>query len=176
MKIKPRGRFAAVGVFSLVLCAGFVGTGCERDNQSQTQPAAGGPQSLPTVKMKIGDRTFDVEVARTSDQQAIGLMKRDSMPENHGMIFVFDEERLLEFWMKDTRIPLDIMYLDSKGKIVSVSGMQPYDLTSVSSNVPAQYAIELNAGMVKKLGVKAGDVFDIPPGARSSDKSATTKP
>jgi len=163
-----------MAILSLALCTGLVATGCERDNPSQTQPAS--QHSLATVKMKIGDRTFDLEMARTSDEQATGLMKRDSMPENHGMIFIFQEERLLEFWMKDTRIPLDIMYLDAKGKVVSVAQMQPYDLSSVSSNVDAEYAIELNAGMVKKIGIKAGDVLDIPTAARSSGKPAATQP
>jgi uncharacterized membrane protein (UPF0127 family) len=175
MKALKYSPFAFLALLALI-SPGFLATGCERDTPSQTQPAPGGPQSLPAVKMKIGDRTFNIEVARTSDQQAIGLMKRDSMPEDHGMIFTFDEERLLEFWMKDTRIPLDIMYLDANGKVVSVSTMQPYDLTSVSSQVPAKYAIELNAGMVKKLGIKAGDAIDVSPALKGPNKPPTTKP
>ncbi len=169
------GRVMGVTVLSLVLTAGLAGPGCDRETATQPSTGAGGPQSLPTVKMKIGDRTFDIEVARTPQQHELGLMKRDSMPENHGMIFVFEDEHLLEFWMKDTRIPLDIMYLDADGKVVSVGQMQPYDLSTVSSQVPAQYAVELNAGMVKKLGIKAGQVLEIPAGARGP-KLATTRP
>src|SRR5579859_2243042 len=104
MKMKAFGR--GVIPLSLVLFAAIAVSGCDRNTPSQTQPAAGGgssgAQSLSTVKMKIGDRTFDIEVARTSEQHEIGLMKRDSMPENHGMIFVFPDEHMLEFWMKDT--------------------------------------------------------------------------
>ena len=177
-----KAHFRSVLALSLVLCGVIVVPGCDRKDTSQTQPTtvassgSNGPQSLPTVKMKIGDRTFDLEVAKTSEQQAIGLMKRDSMPENHGMIFVFEDEHMLEFWMKDTRIPLDIIYTDGTGKVVWVQTMQPYDLSTVSSQVPAQYAIELNAGMGKKLGIKIGDVLDIPPGARSPNKPAETQP
>ncbi|HEY8747237.1 MAG TPA: DUF192 domain-containing protein [Tepidisphaeraceae bacterium] len=167
--------FAVVAALSFVLAGGLGGLGCERDNSSQTQPSTGA-QSLPTVKMKIGNRTFDLEVAKTSEQQALGLMKRDSMPQDHGMIFTFAEERMLEFWMKDTRIPLDIIYLDARGKVVSVSQMRAYDLTSISSEIPAQYAIELNAGLVKQVGIKSGDVLDIPAPARSSDKPPTSQP
>jgi len=177
----PKREFrltSAVLTLCLFLAASLVAVGCDQPGQSQTQPAnnGSGAQSLPTVKMKIGTQTFDLEIARTSEQQALGLMKRDSMPRDHGMIFVFPEERMLEFWMKDTRIPLDIMYLDSKGKVVSVSQMQPYDLTSVSSEVPAQYAIELNAGMVKQAGIKSHDILDIPAAARSSNVHPTSKP
>ena len=177
-----KAHFRSVLALSLVLCGVIVVTGCDRKDSSQTQPTtvasagSNGPQSLPTVKMKIGDRTFDLEVARTSEQHEIGLMKRDSMPEDHGMIFVFEDEHMLEFWMKDTRIPLDILYLDSAGKVVSVAQMQPYDLSTVSSQVEAQYAIELNAGMIKKLGIKSGQVLDIPQSARSVKKPAATQP
>jgi uncharacterized membrane protein (UPF0127 family) len=175
MKIPAIRSIAAVATLLLLFGGSVGGLGCERSNSSQTQPSTGA-QSLPAVKMKIGDRTFDLEVARTSDQQATGLMKRDSMPQDHGMIFVFAEERLLEFWMKDTRIPLDIIYLDANGKVVSVAQMRPYDLTTISSEVAAQYAIELNAGMVKQAGIKSGQVLDIPASARSSDKPATSQP
>jgi uncharacterized membrane protein (UPF0127 family) len=177
-----KARFSSILVSSLVLSGAIVPAGCDRNGTSQTQPttaasgSSNGAQSLPTVKMKIADRTFDLEVARTSEQQATGLMKRDSMPENHGMIFVFEDEHMLEFWMKDTRIPLDIIYLDGQAKVVWVQTMQPYDQSTVSSQVPAQYAIELNAGLVKKLGIKTGDVLDIPPAARSPNRPAATQP
>lgn len=136
--------------------------GCEEQQQGTTQPSA-----LPTVPMKIGSRSFELEVARTSQEQERGLMKRDSMPQNHGMIFVFPDERVLEFWMKDTRFALDILFVDGKGKVVSIFQMKPYDLTTTSSEKPAQYAIELNAGAAKDAGVKVGDVLDIPAEARA---------
>ena len=136
--------------------------GCEEQQQGTTQPSA-----LPTVPMKIGSRNFELEVARTSQEQERGLMKRDSMPQNHGMIFVFPDERVLEFWMKDTRFALDILFVDGNGKVVSMFQMKPYDLTTTSSEKPAQYAIELNAGVAKSTGVKVGDVLDIPADARA---------
>lgn len=136
--------------------------GCDQSNVS-TQPA-----ELPTVKMKIGSRTFELEVARTSEQQETGLMKRDSMPADHGMIFVFSRPEVQSFWMKDTRIPLDILFLDGGGTIVSGGTMKPYDLNSTSSMVPAQYAIELNAGAVKDAGVKVGDRLTVPAGAQAN--------
>ena len=175
MKSQPTRPVRILCSFFLAFCGVISVTGCDK-NTPTTQSSGAGKnegQSLPTVPMKIGDRTFDIEVAKTPQQHEIGLMKRDSMPENHGMIFVFDDEHMLEFWMKDTRIPLDIMYLDASGKVVSVATMRPYDLTSISSLVPAQYAIELNAGMVAKLGIRAGQVIDIPAPARGPKTPAT---
>lgn len=127
------------------------------------------PDGLPTVDMKIGTRTFVIEVARTEAQQEKGLMKRDSMPADHGMIFPFKEERVLGFWMKDTRFPLDIIFADSKGKVVSIHQMEAYDESNTSSDVPARYAIELNKGAANDAGVKVGDLLDIPPAARAKD-------
>src|SRR5581483_8429908 len=82
------------------------------------------PAGLPVVRMKIGSQTFNLEVARTEAQQEKGLMKRDSMPADHGMIFVFPEELERSFWMKNTRFPMDILFLNSAGKIVSIHQMR----------------------------------------------------
>jgi len=126
----------------------------------------GGPSSgLRVVPMTIGNSKFNLEVADTPETQEKGLMKRDSMPSDHGMLFVFDKAAKRNFWMKNTRIPLDIIYLDETGKVVSIKQMKPYDQTGVSSDFPAKYAIELNAGAASKAGVKVGTVLNIPPEA-----------
>ena len=128
-----------------------------------------GPNSgLPTIDMEVGSKTYTLEIANTDATRQRGLMERDAMPADHGMIFVFPEERDLGFWMKNTRIPLDIIYLDTGGQVVSVHQMKPYDRTNVPSAGPAKYAIELNLGQVKTTGVKAGDVLNIPANARQA--------
>ena len=128
-----------------------------------------GPNSgLATVDMQVGSRTYTLEVANTDASRQKGLMERDSVPEDRGMIFVFPEERELAFWMKNTRIPLDIIYLNSGGQVVSVHQMKPYDRTSVPSARDAKYAIELNLGQAAKAGVKPGDVLNIPASARQA--------
>lgn len=127
-----------------------------------------GPQNgLATVPMKIGSETFTLEIANTDASREHGLMARDSMPPDHGMIFVFDEAKELNFWMKNTRIPLDILYLDAGGQVVSIHQMKPYDTrTETRSARPAKYAIELNVGRAAAVGVKPGDVLEIPASAR----------
>jgi len=131
------------------------------------QPRSNG-SGLRTVKMQIGRKTFTLEIADTYDSRTYGLMQRDSMPSDHGMIFVFPDEQPLAFWMKNTRIPLDIIYANSAGKVVSILQMKPYDLNTYPSDAPAQYAIELNAGAAAAAGVKAGDMLIIPPESRSA--------
>jgi len=127
----------------------------------------GGESSgLATVQMQIGTKRFTLEVADTDVARARGLMHRDSMPKLHGMIFVFARAEPQAFWMKHTRIPLDIIYLDAAGKVVSLHQMKPYDLNPTPSAGPAKYAIELNKGMAAEAGVKVGDVLVVPKEAR----------
>ena len=109
----------------------------------------------------LGGKTFSVEIADTQQEHALGLMYRDSMPADHGMIFLFPNEAPRSFWMKNTRIPLDIMYFDKDLKLVSISAGTPpcrvSNCPSYPSKAPAQYVLELNAGVASSLGVKVGD-------------------
>ena len=129
-----------------------------------TQPAstAGSESRLPTTRMAIGKESFNLEIAYRPEDQETGLMHRKSMSADHGMIFVFPAERNLTFWMKNTLIPLDIIYADRGGRVVSVKNMKPLDETGVPSDGPVMYAIELNAGAAARVGVKAGDQLAIP--------------
>ena len=127
-------------------------------------PASG----LPTVKMQIGNKSFELEVANTEDARHTGLMQRDSMPSDHGMIFTFHDERGWSFYMKNTRIPLDIIFADANGRVVSIQQMKPYDLTTISPEVPVKYAIELNKGAAAKAGAKVGDKLSIPNSAKEA--------
>ena len=121
---------------------------------------------LRTVSMTIGSKQFTLEVADSMAAQEHGLMQRDSMPTLHGMIFVFADETEHNFYMKNTRIPLDILFLAHDGRIISMATMQPYDLSLTPSGGPAKYAIELNAGAIKEAGVRPGQVLDVPADAR----------
>jgi uncharacterized membrane protein (UPF0127 family) len=96
-------------------------------------------------------------------------MRRDSMPADHGMIFVFGEEEPRGFWMRNTRIPLDIVFIDHTGKVVSVKQMKAFDLNTTPSDGPAQYAIELNLGAASAAGVTPGMNLTLPPGLSSKD-------
>jgi len=112
--------------------------------------------------MKIGNANFILEIAADQASQERGLMYRTLMPADHGMIFVFPTEAMQSFWMENTLIPLDIIFLDATGRVVSVQTMKPKDLNTTSSIEPSKYAIEINAGAAAASGVKVGDVLVVP--------------
>lgn len=117
---------------------------------------------LRTMEVTLGDRVFTLEVADNDASRRKGLMDRRSMPEDHGMLFVFEYSDVLSFWMKNTYIPLDIIYLDRFGTIVAIRQMKPLDETGVSSDKAARFAIELNAGMAQKSRIQEGDKVVLP--------------
>lgn len=117
----------------------------------------------PYVVLK-GER-FTVELADTGEKQALGLMFRDHLADDHGMLFRFPGEAMRSFWMKNTRIPLDIFYFDSNRQLVSVAeNAQPcrsQRCPPYPSAAPARYVLELRAGKAAELGVRPGDVLEL---------------
>ena len=101
---------------------------------------------------------FDIEIAETEYETQTGLMYRKSMKTNRGMLFVQPTEALQYFYMKNTEIPLDIIYINSGMKIVSFQkNAQPFNENTLPSNVPAKYVLEINAGLSDQLGLQVGD-------------------
>jgi len=126
---------------------------------------------LGTFRATIKGRPFELWIADSLDEQEKGLMFVTSdqmapLPDGaqRGMIFVFDHEQSLNFWMKNTIIPLDIAYLDSKGVVVATYTMAPLDerLGQYPSRSPARMAIEVNANVWSDVGLSAGDQIEIP--------------
>jgi uncharacterized protein len=143
---------------SLFLITGW-DIGCDKG------PPADSVVLLPTTTMQIGGQTFVLEKAITAGEQMTGLMRRDSMAPDHGMIFIYTQEQPQRYWNKNVRFPLDNLFLDHNGKIVSIQHMEPFDETG-TNEVMGQYVIELNAGIPAKLGVKEGDTLQIPADAK----------
>ncbi len=117
---------------------------------------------LPTVDLKIGNSIYKVEVAKTPSQRRKGLMDRKTVPPGTGMLFVFENDRRLHFWMKDTLVPLSIAYIASDGTIKEIYAMEPESLDPVSSKHFVRYALELPLGAFAAEGVNPGDRIDIP--------------
>jgi len=109
------------------------------------------------TRIRVAGREVTVEVADTPDARSQGLMHRDSLPEDYGMLFVYPEEQILSFWMRNTRIPLDIAFIDRSGFILEIQHMEPHDDTSHASRQPAMYALELRSGWFEDHGVEPGD-------------------
>jgi len=104
--------------------------------------------------------TIDIEVANDDAEREQGLMYRDTMAENAGMLFLMDTEEPQTFWMKNTIISLDIVYADSERRIVSISkNCKPYSLDQIPSVKPALYVVEVNAGYTTQHGITDGDII-----------------
>jgi len=101
---------------------------------------------------------LDIEIAETDYETQTGLMYRNTMKEKHGMLFVFPDERIHSFYMKNTEIPLDILYIGADLKVKSIQeNTVPFDETGLSSKVPVQYVLEINAGLSQKWGLATND-------------------
>lgn len=108
------------------------------------------------MKIEIGDKEYNVEVARTEEEKVKGLQEKESLGEDEGMLFVYDEPQEIAFWMKDTAIPLDIVFMDEDGEVISVKQGQPYDETLLEED-GVMYVLEVN----QNSGIQPGDELDM---------------
>ena len=126
--------------------------------------AQSGPQSLPTIRLSIGIRYINAELAQTEEQREIGLMFRQALGTNDGMIFVFDRPGQQCFWMKNTLIPLDAAFIDDDGVVINIEQMAPQTLDNHCSEKPARYVLEMNDGWFAKRGIRPGQkIKGLPP-------------
>lgn len=124
-------------------------------------------QKLPTTTLtitKADGSTVEVvaEIAKKAEDRNHGYMERKVIPDGTGMIFVFEKDQILSFWMKNTPHPLSIAYIDSKGKIRNIYDMTPFSLSSIVSTVSVRYALEVPQGWYEKNNVKEGDYIILP--------------
>ena len=125
--------------------------------------SAGGPW------VELGGQRYVVEIADDDAERARGLMFRDAMADDRGMLFIHDSQQPLAYWMKNTRIPLDILYFDDARRLVSQRrGVPPCSLgdrcPNYPSGAPARYVLELNAGQAERLGLEDGAELRFGPG------------
>jgi uncharacterized protein len=118
---------------------------------------ASGATALPTVNLTINGQKVVAEVATTVQERATGLMNRFSLQQDHGMLFVFERAETLNFWMKNTFIPLSIAFIDANGRILNIEDMAPQTENTHPSKGPALYALEMRKGWFLERGIKAGD-------------------
>lgn len=128
-------------------------------------------ETIPvTIRTDTGDHVFDVETAITPEEQRRGLMFRESLPENGGMIFPFDFPRLASFWMRNTLIPLDMIFIRADGVITNIAReTEPYTLDSYYSSEPVIAVLEIDGGRAAELGIDAGDHVSWPDGPALSE-------
>ena len=138
----------ASAVLALFLCFSFSAAAEEKfDKQPLTVVTKGGKS-----------HAFTVELAVTPRQREQGLMNRSEMAEDHGMLFAFGETRQVFMWMKDTFIPLDMLFIGKDGKVRKVhENAEPLSESIIDSGGPIDFVLELNAGTAKRLGIRAGN-------------------
>ena len=123
---------------------------------SMAAQAQDGPQKLESIQLSAGMHLIRAELARTPDERSIGLMFRQTMASNEGMLFAFEVPSQQCFWMKNTLLPLSAAFVADDGSIVNIEDMKPQTLDSHCSAKPVRFVLEMNQGWFAKRGLKAG--------------------
>jgi uncharacterized membrane protein (UPF0127 family) len=137
---------AALAVAALL----WFGAGSPVAAQSKAQPP------LPTVKLNAGIHVITAETATTYQSRMIGLMHRERLAANHGMLFIFEDRSTQCFWMRNTPLPLTIAFIEDDGTIIQLADMAPHSEANHCSDKPVRYALEMEQGWFARRGVKAG--------------------
>ena len=152
----------------LILMFAFLtvlGCATDQDAPETSVPAAPTESATVVTTVVIGNATYTVDLAITPEERQQGLSGREHMPLDAGMLFVFEEERQLNFWMKEMHFPLDIIWIDAQCRLVEVAANVPTppseasndQIPRVNSPSPARYVLELNAGEAARNGLQPGD-------------------
>ncbi|HHZ09382.1 MAG TPA: DUF192 domain-containing protein [Rhizobiales bacterium] len=104
-----------------------------------------------------GERSFSVEIADEPSERQQGLMFREHMEDDHGMLFVFSETQQVGFWMKDTPLALDLIFIGPDGRIRAIRRGEPLSMATISPDVPVRFVLEVKAGIAARLGIEEGD-------------------
>ena len=111
-----------------------------------------------TIESRNGNHSFSVEIVDTPESRAKGLMYREELAPDAGMLFDFKESRPVSFWMRNTLIPLDMIFITEEGLVANVHAQaRPHDPTSIPSDGPVQFVLEIPGGRAAELGIAAGD-------------------
>lgn len=119
-------------------------------------------QDVKIIRQDGSEFIVKAEIAIKPEDRNHGFMERKNIPDGTGMLFIFERDQTLSFWMKNTPHPLSIAYIDSKGKIRNIFDMNPYSTDSIISTVSVRYALEVPQGWYKKNGITEGDTVILP--------------
>jgi uncharacterized protein len=126
--------------------------------------AATAADTLPVQELRVGDQTVMVEVAATPAAMARGLMFREHLPDDHGMLFIWPGDQVVGMWMKNTLIPLSVAFIDREYRVRNIADMEPHSRHVHASDGPVRYALEVNRGWFERHGVHPGTRIDGLPG------------
>jgi uncharacterized membrane protein (UPF0127 family) len=149
----PQTRQAARSLcfFLLLICAGF----------ANCAPRRFASTVIRVERTEAAATPLKVELASSPEERSQGLMRRKNLADGEGMLFIFERDEALSFWMKDTIIPLSIAFIASDGRIVEIKDMRPLDLSPVKSSRSVRYALEVPQGWFERAGIKPGDIVKL---------------
>jgi uncharacterized membrane protein (UPF0127 family) len=148
MVLAVRGALEAAWRLLLALAVGIALTACSADTSG-------------TLRTDKGAFKFNLEIAETPKQREVGLMYRTSLAPDAGMLFDYHDEQQVAFWMQNTFIPLDMIFIGADGIVKNIHvNARPLDTTAIPSGVPVQFVLEIAGGRSVEIGLKAGDRFD----------------
>ena len=157
MLLDSKGPFYWISGVLIITLAGIV-------LFSQYQKIA--DKNSTTIFTAAGPVKIQVEFAKTAQELETGLMNRESLEKNSGMFFIFPDEKSRSFWMKDTLIPLDMIFISSNGRVNEMTTQEPCPKTGTcqvyESKLPARYVLEINGGQAEKWNMANGDIVEIP--------------
>jgi hypothetical protein len=158
-----RKTWCTAGAILAVMFGVFAYFAFQQSSIAEGQPMmlANDPAPLTVVTGK-GERSFSIEVAANDDERGEGLMFREQMADDHGMLFVFEKTQAVGFWMKNTPMALDLIFIGQDGKVKAVRRGEPFSEAPIAPNDPVRFVLELKAGMAEKAGIKDGDLFRHP--------------
>ena len=149
-------KFIATAAFGIALALGA----CNDQPQAQQlqAPVAGQPTDKLTIETDLGPQVFRIEVAVTPEQKTTGLMFRREMAADAGMLFPYDRPQIITMWMRNTYLPLDMVFIGADGRVINVAERTvPESLATIPSGGPALGVLEVNAGTAARLHIKPGD-------------------
>ncbi|MCC7426809.1 MAG: DUF192 domain-containing protein [Alphaproteobacteria bacterium] len=157
-----RRRFLSVPAMALLAVLGLVGAfaGLSRGSAAQTGPQPILPREDLIIATRDGrQHTFRVEMALRPEQQMVGLMFRTEMGDDEGMLFDWGEPRESAMWMRNTILPLDMIFIAADGRVHRIAERTvPHSLDTISSRGPVRATLEVNAGTAERLGIRVGDL------------------
>ena len=156
---KARRQFAGSAVFAIFLL--FFSCTAQTSGKDSGKPQTGLATATISIAAEKGPVAVEVELARTDTEHSTGLMYRTKLEDGKGMLFIFDNDAVRSFWMKNTYIPLSIAYINFDGTIIDIRDMYPNNTSPVHSSRSVRYALEVPQGWFGRAGVKTGDIVNI---------------
>ena len=159
--MSDKSWFAMGKIGAVIVAAGFC---------TFLQPIAASPQAMmlpvdpqPLIaETDAGERAFTIEVADDQNERAAGLMFRQTMAEDHGMLFVFEQTQQVGFWMKNTPLPLDLIFIGEDGRVRDILQGEPLSEALIAPAEPVRFVLEFKAGTAEKAGIEDGDLLRHP--------------